>query len=209
MTKRRLNLRKVVATAICLAGMIMFSGCDKDPNADDGEGLDVYLYINVYENSGEQPGFHNPEHYSEGNCQDLYWQLQLVGEDWNTHKQVEWDIEALGTHTVTHPAWGDYEVADDAAIVAKVKGWVQVNVTPSNYFTGWSTGISVDYKDYPEHLDFVWSIHGQEYPPPMTDNIKVTINTSKLSEIKQYIKYTGSESDVKINLKIIKGTDPE
>ena len=35
MTKRRLNLRKVVAIAICLAGMTMFSGCDKgnDPNA--------------------------------------------------------------------------------------------------------------------------------------------------------------------------------
>jgi len=30
MTKRRLNLRHVVAMTICLAGMTMFSGCDKD-----------------------------------------------------------------------------------------------------------------------------------------------------------------------------------
>ena len=32
MTKRRLNLRNVVAIAICLAGITMFSGCDKEPD---------------------------------------------------------------------------------------------------------------------------------------------------------------------------------
>jgi hypothetical protein len=38
MTKRRLNLRNVVAGAICLAGLVMFSGCDKNNGDDNGNG---------------------------------------------------------------------------------------------------------------------------------------------------------------------------
>jgi len=38
MLKRNFSLRNVIATAICLAGMMMFSGCDKDNGDDNGNG---------------------------------------------------------------------------------------------------------------------------------------------------------------------------
>jgi len=44
MTKRIFNLRKVVAIAICLAGLTMFSGCDKkEEQVTDSEELCLYL----------------------------------------------------------------------------------------------------------------------------------------------------------------------
>jgi hypothetical protein len=56
MHKNRLNMRKVVAIAICLAGMTMFSGCEKDPKNDPNttsvpiEGIYVgtYTTTNLY-----------------------------------------------------------------------------------------------------------------------------------------------------------------
>jgi len=45
MTKRIFNLRKVVAIAICLAGLTMFSGCDKAVQVTDSEKLCSYLNI--------------------------------------------------------------------------------------------------------------------------------------------------------------------
>ena len=44
MTKNRLNLRKVVAMAICLTGMTIFSGCNKEEfdGPTDGPAIDNY-----------------------------------------------------------------------------------------------------------------------------------------------------------------------
>ena len=48
MLKKSLNLRNVAAIATCLAGMTMFSGCDKDPNEENGGEDDITITAKVY-----------------------------------------------------------------------------------------------------------------------------------------------------------------
>ena len=49
MYKSKLNLRKMVAIAICLAGVTIFSGCDKDnANSSKDNGYPSLMIVNQY-----------------------------------------------------------------------------------------------------------------------------------------------------------------
>jgi hypothetical protein len=79
MTKNKLNLKKVVTIAICLAVVTMFSGCDKDGNLtkDDEETLESWIEL-----AGEK--YYN---YS------LKKVVHKVSLDGNVHCPYSWEFQ--------------------------------------------------------------------------------------------------------------------
>ena len=210
--------KRIFSLAILLVGITMaftLIGCDttgdnggNGDNSGDGETVDVNVYLGI--GVGFDGGYHEPLHQNElsETCIELYWNLNLWNSGGNMHQDVEWNIDALGTEVISAYD-GDYEVIvdDDSEELVMIKDWVTISTTPANFLdSAWSPNVVMTLddsygNDVYNSFDFVW-VHPNRNTinPGALNSITVTIKASKLSEIKQYIRYVGSESKYKINL---------
>jgi hypothetical protein len=137
MYKVRLKLRKVVAIAICLAGITIFSGCekDKDNKADNpnnpGNNPPITTIVGKWIVEKATVTKFECESGVSQELQDAIrnglvetYDEEFVGSIWNFHSD--------GKATLT---WSDGEEAEDDGTTYSVEGNILKIIDPDGYFT--------------------------------------------------------------------------
>ena len=208
------NLRNVAKMLVtCLAATMMFTACgddEKEPNDNNngnnnGNGSNkVVVYLGI-DGGGGSIGYEFYPPNAEVNVTGIGWTLALLNSGGNPILDVEWNMDALGAVTYDE----EYKVIggdENSTMIAKIKDWVEFTTDPAGYGSGWNTGASSrllwDDLGFTE-LKFVWyTTYGIEGPPDREDGGIATIKSSKLAEIKNYLKYTGNIPNTTIEVRI-------